>query len=106
MARKNADKKENMHRTGIKEKIINALELPKDLILDIPRITIVGDRDILLENYKNILEFSCEQIRVATGLGVIRISGENMQIREITCDNIAVSGEINGIELTETNAAK
>jgi sporulation protein YqfC len=106
MARKDADKKENMRKTGIKEKIISALELPKDLILDIPRMTIVGNRDILLENYKNILEFSCEQIRVATGLGVIRISGENMQIREITCDNIAVSGEITGIEFIDANAAK
>ncbi len=106
MARKNANKKEKIHKPGIAEKVTDALELPKDLILDIPKMTIVGNSDLLLENYKTILEFKCEQIRVSTGLGVIKIYGEKMQIREITRENIIISGIITGIALASDDATK
>lgn len=106
MAKENANKKASKHKARIIEMVTDALELPKDLILDIPKMTIVGNRDILIENYKTILEFKCEQIRVSTGLGVIRLFGEKMQIREITSDNIVVSGEITGIELIDADVTK
>ena len=38
----------------IKEKISDALELPKDITLDIPKIVILGTDSVSIENHKGL----------------------------------------------------
>lgn len=40
-----------------KEKIINSLELPKDLMLGAAIVTATGRHEVLISNYKGILEY-------------------------------------------------
>ncbi len=102
MAKKNArlKKEESAQKKGLREKFSEFLELPKELMLDLPKFTIVGNKDLMIENYKGIMEYGSARIRVNTGLGVIKITGACLSIREITSEDIIVSGEIHGLEFT------
>jgi sporulation protein YqfC len=91
-------KEESTSKRGIREKFTEMLELPKELILNTPRMTMVGNRDIMIENHKGIMEFDCERVRVNTGSGIVKITGSGLLIKEITSEDIIISGSIISIE--------
>ncbi len=91
-------KKEISGKKGIREKFMEVFELPKELILNTPRMTLVGNRDIMIENHKGIMEFGFERVRVSTGSGIVKITGSGLHIKEITSEDIIISGSIDSIE--------
>ena len=40
-------------------KITQFLEMPEEIMTDKPRVTILGFDELVIENYKNILEYDC-----------------------------------------------
>ncbi len=89
------DKKE------MKENISELLELPKDIVMDFPRITLIGNLQLYIENHKGMIEYSDSKIRVNTKSGVISITGKNFLIKTIVTEEIIIYGEIAHIELTK-----
>ena len=89
---------ETTSRKGIREKFTEILELPKELVLNTFRLTMVGNGDVMIQNHKGIMEFGCERVRVSTGSGIVKITGSNLLIREITSEDIIISGIIESIE--------
>ena len=79
---------------NIKKKLVNTLELPKEIIFNLPLITIVGNEEINIENYKGVIEYSPEKIRINTECGVLKINGEKLSFKQITAENIIVTGVI------------
>lgn len=100
MAKKSAKvkKEDNSHEKRLREKFTEVLELPKELILDLPKLTMVGNGDMMIENYKSVMEYGSARIRVNTGLGVVKITGTGLLIKEITSEDIIISGEIHTLE--------
>ena len=94
MPRKSKNKTSKKDKVSLKEKVSEVLELPKELILDIPKITLVGNKQLFLENYKGIIEYEDNQIRLKTHEGVIKLEGSDMVIKEITSEDIMVDGKI------------
>lgn len=81
----------------IKEHAANFFSLPKEIALDLPLLTATGRGELGIENYKNLLEFSEEKIRVRTREGVVIVTGEGLTLRQITTENVLVSGKISGV---------
>lgn len=111
MAKSNADKKREKSKRGnnksniikksVREKFAEMLELPKDLVLDRPRLTMIGSSDMMIENYKSLLEYGDDRMRINTGTGIIRITGSDLVIREISQDDIVVSGMVRSVEFID-----
>ena len=85
----------------VKEKVAKMLEIPNEVVSDRPRITTVGKREVFVENYKGILEFSNEIVRIKSNYGIITITGKNMKIREITSEDMIICGNIENIDYLE-----
>jgi sporulation protein YqfC len=100
MSKKSGKKKidESVPGKKLREKFTELLELPKELVLDLPKLTIVGNGDMMIENYKSVMEYGKARLRLNTGPGVIKITGAGLLIKEITSEDIIVSGEIHSIE--------
>ena len=64
----------------------------------IPKITITAFDEMLIENFKAILEYEDFFVRVSTYIGVISINGFNLKLSQITEDDILVSGKIENID--------
>ena len=82
-------------RKKIRQKFQDVMEIPKELLKSYSRVTIVGGEDIWIENYKGILEYSEDMVRLSNN---ICIFGQNLSIEEITAEDILIVGKIKNIE--------
>ena len=79
-------------------KIDKLLEIPKELSSDLPRITLIGFEELLIENYKSILEYQDFYIRLNTSIGIININGMSLNLKEMTSEDLMIMGEIESID--------
>ena len=98
---KKQGQKSNRTNLGFMEKLSEMLELPKEVFLGIPKMTLIGNSSLLVENCKGIVEFENEKIRLNTAKGLVKIQGEHLIIKEITSEGIIVTGEIGSLEFVE-----
>ena len=66
--------------TTVRECLADLLELPGDLSYHGCIITLIGEREILLENYRSILEYRSDHLLVLTANGRIRIQGVSLSV--------------------------
>ena len=85
-------------RKSISETVADAWGVPKDVIMNIPRMTISGDKEICIENHKGILVYTDKEIRVSTAMGVVRICGKNLIIERIRIEDLLISGTFSKVE--------
>ncbi|BCJ86223.1 sporulation protein YqfC [Effusibacillus dendaii] len=83
----------------VKTYAANLLEMPKDVIYDVPRITLFGGMQISIENHTGILEFKDTMIRLSHSQGELRVTGRRLTIKHILPSEIVIEGEIRGITL-------
>lgn len=83
---------------SLKEKINKFLELPEEIVYDVPKITWI-DKTLIIENYKHLMEYTCEKLRVITNIGILAVDGRNFEIKSISKEEILVNGTITKIEL-------
>ena len=77
-------------------KINRALEIPEEVTS-----TILGFKKLMIENYKNILEYQDFFIRINTSIGIININGFELKMEEMTKDDIVIEGKIDSIDFEE-----
>jgi sporulation protein YqfC len=80
-----------------KEIFADKLELPRDIVLDLPKITIIADNEISVENHKGILLFEEDKIRIKSKVGVISIEGEEFQVLYLEGSTVTVSGNFKAV---------
>ena len=80
-------------------KVNEILDLPKEVGTNIPKITMLGFGELLIENYKGILEYEEFFVRISTHIGIININGYNLNLETMTNDDIKVTGKIESIEI-------
>ena len=92
--RKRKIKKEN--------KLDRLLDIPKEISSNEPKIIINGFNELVIENYKGILEYQDFFVRISTYLGIININGFELSLREMTTDDIQVTGKIESMDFEKT----
>ena len=60
--------------------IADSAQIPKDVSMGMPILTITGDSELCVENYRRILEYTSERIRIQTRTGYIKIDGNRLTI--------------------------
>ncbi len=73
------------------------LELPKEVISNIPKITMTGFNEVLIENFKGILEYEDFFVRIGTYIGNVNINGFNLKLNQMNDEDILVTGKIESI---------
>ena len=85
-----------------KRKIGKILEIPREITSNIPKITIVSFDQLMIENYKGIIEYEEYLIKISTEIGLVIIEGEELSLNQINENDILVSGDISKIYLEKT----
>ena len=91
---------DNLKRKKPKQytKLNSLLEIPREVASTDIKITINGFNEILIENYKNILEYQDILIKINTFEGAVTIYGFGLKLEQMTEDDIKVNGKIDTIE--------
>ncbi|MCI9087708.1 MAG: sporulation protein YqfC [Clostridia bacterium] len=82
----------------IPNKINRILEIPQEVSSNVPKITVLGFEQMMIENYKAILEYQDFYIRLSTEIGILNINGFNLNLKEMTTDDLQISGKIDSID--------
>lgn len=82
----------------ILEKASAALDLPGDILTALPRIELVGDRELRMESHKGILAYGSEEIHIAGGKLVVRVRGEELELRAMDPAQLLITGRIVAVE--------
>ncbi len=76
----------------------NFLDIPKGILSDMPSIELCGSSLCDINNFKGLLDFSPESVRVNTSGGTVRLSGSGLEITAVTDENVTVRGKIEKLE--------
>ena len=79
---------------GLRKNVTEALELPKEIMLNLPLISLVGREEMTIENYKGILEYGEEIVRIGTAAGVLCLTGQGLCLKQLSSECMVGTGKI------------
>ena len=85
-------------KEDIKEKVTEFLELPKEIIMNVPKIIFIGNQNLSIENYKGIIEYTENTIRINTNEHMLKIIGRDLEIKNIAAEEMLITGNIMSLE--------
>ena len=80
-----------------KELIVESLKLPKDTMLGAAIVTVTGNREAFIENYKGIIEYTTESIVLQGKNCKICFEGTRLSIDYYTNEDMKISGSIDAV---------
>jgi sporulation protein YqfC len=81
-----------------RQNLADLLELPREIMLNLPRLTIVGNLQCYLENHRGVIEYTAEKVRVSVNGGEIIVRGRELVIRYMGNEEIAIDGNIETVD--------
>lgn len=86
-------------RQGLLEKTARVLDLPVDAMAGLPRLELVGDTELRMENHRGILAYGTQEIHISGGAFGVRVSGEELELRTMNGLELLITGHIRAVEL-------
>ena len=80
-----------------REILVDKFDLPAEIVMDIPKIIITGNKEIIIENHKGISNFEKNLIKVNSKVGNINIEGSDFEILYIGGSTISITGKFKTI---------
>lgn len=84
--------------TALRSELADFFELPKDILLDLPRITLMGNLRLVIENHRGLIQYDPVQIRVCLEKGEIVLQGSELNISLISREEIVIDGQLKGVK--------
>ena len=88
----------NRRESGVLNTVAELFDLPADVVAGLPRLEMVGSRQLYVEHHTGILSYSEEQIDVNTASGVLRVSGFGLSLVAMTAEELRIGGRIASVE--------
>lgn len=79
-------------KESLKEKIAANIGLDREIALNLVHIEMTGNRELFIENYKGIIEYTDTVIRINTNPSPLRIEGKGLEVKSITREMLYVTG--------------
>ncbi len=95
--RRNAKRPALSALSASKEMIVDSLKLPKDTMLGAAIVTLTGNREAFIQNYKGILEYTAESIVLQGKNCRICFEGRRLSIDYYTNEDMKISGSIDTV---------
>jgi len=80
------------------QRLAGVLEIPQDIVLDLPRITMLGNQQLLVENHKGIIEYTPSLVRIKLNQGELLVAGKNLMLGNLQIEQILVEGTVGEIK--------
>ena len=86
-------------RIGFLERTAEVFDLPADAVAGLPKLELVGDTELRVENHKGILSYGQEEIHISGGICLIKISGHGLELLAMTGLELLITGKVSQIRL-------
>ncbi|PHV71442.1 sporulation protein YqfC [Sporanaerobium hydrogeniformans] len=86
---------------NLREQFTEALEVPREVVSDLPVITLVGDKELNIENFSRLIEYTEEIMRLETKCGLLTIQGKALEAKSMTAEMLTIKGRIQVIHFSK-----
>ena len=83
---------------GVLDTVAELFDLPADIVAGLPRLEMVGSRQLYLEHHTGLLAYTEEQIDANTTAGVLRVRGARLTLLAMTAGELRIGGRIDAVE--------
>lgn len=83
----------------VKKKMADVFEFPPDVVMDLHRITVIGNIQVYVENHRGITLYTDTAVKISVNGGEVVIKGNGLRLRTVYSDDIYVEGTITEINL-------
>lgn len=81
----------------IRRGLIKYMELPSDVILELPRITMIGQLHVYIENHEGLVSYSDSELKLKAHKGYIQVLGSSFVLKKMYPSEILLEGVITDI---------
>lgn len=74
-------------------------ELPADVLLDLPRITMLGTQEVHIENHHGLLHCARDRVRLRTSEGEVEVSGRRLRLALLLPEEVWIEGMIESVAM-------
>ncbi len=93
--------KKGPHRAPWNRQLLTRLDLPVETDATVPKLTMVGRGDLLVENHTGVLQYEPARIRLTTHEGVLQIGGTDLNLMELSTGRAYVRGTVSSVSYEE-----
>ena len=87
------------NKKSLIERMVTAVDLQDEPIPGLPLIEIAGERRVLIENHRGVIEYGTQTIRVKVKFGQICICGSGLELTKMTKGQLIICGRVNAVQL-------
>ncbi len=80
----------------------NLLDLPQDVTFDLPRLTMIGNVQLYIENHRGVLHFAPDLLKLKLAKGELEVRGSDLVIRAILPEEVFIEGRISDVKYADT----
>lgn len=82
------------------ERAVDTFDLPGEVLIGMPKLTITGNRRLHIECHKGILEYDRCLIIVNGGSVLVKIRGEDLEICSMSAEELLIMGFVVSVEFS------
>ena len=82
----------------IASRAAETFDLPGEVLLDLPRITVTGGSRVVVENHQGLMDYSDQLIVVAGGPVTLKMIGDGLELRAMTAEALLITGNVFSVE--------
>lgn len=87
-----------MKKKGRKRPLTDRFLLPAQVVPGVPRTTLSGGSQVLVENHKGLKTYTRRCIEVKTRDGILRVTGDDLELAAMTKTDIVIRGFVISVE--------
>ena len=77
--------------------LAETFDIPREVVMDLPKITVMGRLELLIENHRGIIEFHPTVVRLRTACGTLTVTGSSLVLGELSASRVSIRGAVDGI---------
>lgn len=81
--------------------LTDAAQIPKELSGGLPLLHMVGQEELLIENFKGIVEYTDAVLLLQTKGCLLRVEGEHLFLSYYTREELKVTGKITSVSFVK-----
>lgn len=86
-------------KEGLFQRATTVFDLPTYALSGVPHIELVGNKELRMENHRGILAYGTYEIHISGGSYIVKVQGNNLNLRTMTGVELLITGDISGISL-------
>ncbi len=85
-------------RRTLREKMANSFDVSREVILDVPKITFIGNRELTVENYQSVAEYTGSRIVLMAKPHRLEICGIELEIKSLARELLYITGRVSSLD--------